>query len=434
MRLDTLNLGSVHDLSRGTHLAAEQLRAAVIRRTDELNAGTAADRPVFILQHNSAQTFIDLLATWELGSCAIALDPKGPNLEKLQQQILELQFPKEARLGLITSGTTAAPRLIVHSEQALRAKMNGLINAIPISDIERSFCALPTFFGHGLVCNSLFPLLSGQTLYIADSFSPYAVGELDRWIEKFDITFLSTTPATWSLIEGFANPLKKPSLRRIHCASAPMTAARLQQIKNWCPTARVWNVYGLTEFLGWVSGHEIQSEADAQWIGRGWNVQMDLNPQNDEIQLRGSSALSFWCDLNDHPVWREPDTYWSTRDRGQRESNGEFRWLGRMDFLINKGGLKIQPEEVEAAAAEVRGINAVACVASEDDLWGQKITLFVTTRHQSDFSESKLREHLAQRLSAYKIPDAIRWIEDIPITNRGKVDRRALLDLGRVPF
>lgn len=432
MRLSSYQLGSLTEISSSRTWTPERLRTAIDTRARELSSfGLKERRSLLIERQNSIEFFVDFLACLSIGACAIPCDARLPQSRR-QDLARELgpfaissaqgalimgpnpDRPRDAAFVLLTSGTSGKAKEIPHGFDGLHAKMESLAKAIPADDIARTLCALPTFFGHGLVCNSLFPLLTGKHLFIADPFMPALISELDEVIEREKITFFSTTPVIWSWVEQFAVSKPKPSLRRVHCASAPLDEKKISAMAAWAPIATLWNVYGLTEFQGWVSLNRIEPGVAVNDIGRPWDAESDVDTATGELMLRApyqSPSLPGW---------------YRTGDLVERDSRGHFLLKGRGDFVINKGGLKIQPEEIEALLATCPLVAETGCFAFADEALGQKIGLAVVPRDSAVFTREALLKWIAERAAAYKVPDRIDIWERLPRSSRGKLDRHAI--------
>ena len=115
--------------------------------------------------------------------------------------------------------------------------------------------------------------------------------------------------------------------------------------------------------------------------------------------------------------------YVHTNDLGYTDETGRVFLLGRADDVVNVGGRKIAPGEVEEEAKRCPGVADCACVGVPDALSGEALALFYEGGH---LEEKTLREHLRAALEPYKLPSRIVWMEALPRTYNGKLDRKKL--------
>ena len=199
--------------------------------------------PVFIHYGNTMEFFVDLLAVWLLGGCVIPIDPQmsryevenlaraaaprfslwlGPpdeptagalagmgirildtseipeaaspgSLEKLAGNFVALDDPGPDPVHLRHNGGIPRESCIPH--RSLRARWNGLRQALGTETFRRTLCLLPTHLGHGLICNCLFPWFSGQDLFILPPFRPETIIHLGTVLDNNEITFMSSVPS-----------------------------------------------------------------------------------------------------------------------------------------------------------------------------------------------------------------------------------------------
>ena len=252
-------------------------------------AGVERGDRVFLHHGNTLEFFPDLLAVWCLGACAVPIDGRLTPFEvatladagRPKVSILGQSADAEvaARLGslgievidaacagampssataaprlhldddalvLFTSGTTGNPKGVVHTHRSLRARWTSLRDALGTDAFARTLCLLPTHFGHGLICNCLYPWLSGSTLHILPPYRADLLAELGGLLDEHRITFMSSVPPVWRLALKLSAPPKLRSLQRVFCGSAPLSAALWQSVQQWSGTSAVFNASGIT--------------------------------------------------------------------------------------------------------------------------------------------------------------------------------------------
>jgi acyl-CoA synthetase (AMP-forming)/AMP-acid ligase II len=218
---------------------------------------------------------------------------------------------------------------------------------------------LPTNFGHGLICNCLFPWLFGQTLHILPPFRADLLLQLGTLIDRFKITFMSSVPTVWRLALKTAKPPEHASLTRVCCGSAPLSATLWRGIQEWTGTKDVINAYGITETGSWLAGTTVTDPSPEDGlIGEAWGGVLTILPSADTNQ---PPALAVPCKPNEEGyVWvqtpalmrgyfRRDDLtaqvvsqgWFSTGDRGFIDDRGYLYLRGRVRDEINKSGQKI---------------------------------------------------------------------------------------------
>ena len=309
-----LDIGNLAEPVSGRAWTRQEIHGQVARRVARFQReGLARGDRVFLPFGNTLEFFAELLAIWKMGACAVPIDarltafeiktlvaaamPKLAVIDKLTEAVVtqalaEAGVPafettaagsEEAQAGLsqldddalilFTSGSTGAPKGVVHTHRSLRARWMGLRDSIGVEPFARTLCLLPTHFGHGLICNCLFPWLSGQDLFITPPFKPDIIMRLGKLLDDNKITFMSSVPAIWKLALKLSKPPQAKTLQRVHCGSAPLSAHAWNEIRNWTGTRQVCNAYGITETGSWVAGlSDADCDAEDGLIGEGWGA------------------------------------------------------------------------------------------------------------------------------------------------------------------
>jgi len=466
MRLTTL--GSITDIARQATWSPADLAAAIAARRGPLHRlGAGPGGRVLIAHGGTPAFFADLLATWSLGAAAICADPgltapelatlvdfarpvavlvrDGAVVPALPVPVVDLALEPagdapdtgggaldDPALILFTSGTTGDPKGVVHGFRSILARV-ALNRHVIGPALARSLCVLPTHFGHGLIGNALTPLLGGDHLFVGAGGALQAAGALGQIVEAHDIGFMSSVPSFWKLALRLAKPPARP-LARVHVGSAPLAAELWEAICAWSGTRDVVNCYGITETANWIGGASARDHTPADGlVGRVWGgsaiaVDADGRPAAEgEIWVQTPSLMAGYLDRPDLTAAVLRGGWFATGDTG-RIDDGVIRLTGRSKDEINRGGLKVQPAEIDLLVERHPDIAEACCFAIPDPASGEAVAVAVRLAPGAAGDTAQLRAWCAARIRREAVPE--RWfvIDEIPKTDRGKIRRATVRD------
>jgi acyl-CoA synthetase (AMP-forming)/AMP-acid ligase II len=468
-------------------VARETGRRAVRYRQEGVTAGD----PVFLLHGNRLEFFADLLALWSLGACAIPIDARltpfeiatlaaaaaprfaladggldAPILAALWDSGAVLIDGKEGAAGpvpprpsssgasdpdgaalvLFTSGTTGQPKGVVHTHRSLQARWADLRTVLGVGPFRRTLCLLPTHFGHGLICNCLYPWLSGCDLLVLPPFQADLIMQLGTIIDEHDVTFMSSVPAMWHLALKMAQPPRRESLERVICGSAPLSARLWGRIQEWSGTRDVLNAYGITETASWVAGTTVPAIVPEDGlIGVGWGADIRILQSNTTatapggavetargqvgyVWLRTPALMRGYLGRDDLTAAAVRDGWLSTSDLGFVDERGYLFLTGREREEVNRGGLKIYPGDVDAVAERHGAVIDVCAFAFEHPTSGQELGIALVMSRRDPGTLRSLYDLMAAHLAPHQLPQRWFLMDAIPRSSLGKVNRHAVAD------
>ncbi|MFQ5955287.1 MAG: class I adenylate-forming enzyme family protein [Kiloniellales bacterium] len=465
-------LGSITWWQTGETTSADELRAGAARTAALMRQhGVGRGATVLIVHDAGPRFFADLFGVWNTGASAACLNPnlaadelrnitrwvkpaallatantripEGLDVPVLDTEAGAAEAPEpgpggegdDPALILFTSGTTGTPKGVVLSFRALTARIALNQDHIPRAAMRRTLCVLPTHFGHGLIGNCLTPLLAGHDLMIAPGTNLEVTGNLGRLIDDERITFMSSVPALWRRVLPVAEPPHGGTLERVHVGSAPLSAELWKRIMAWASTRDVVNMYGITEAANWIGG---ASAADGEpkdgFIGRAWGGAMAVRTAAGEVVRQGSGELLVRSPSLFKEYHRMPDAtaaafqdgWFRTGDSGRIEADGSAFLTGRIKSEINRGGLKVHPEDIDLLLERHPAVREACAFAIPDPVEGETIGMAVSLMDGTRVDARALRRWCAERLAIEKVP--VKWfrIETIPRTDRGKLNRDAV--------
>ena len=293
---------------------------------------------------------------------------------------------------------------------------------------------MPTHFGHGLIGNSLTPLLGGGDLHLLTDPGLAGAARLGATVSEHGITFLSSTPALWRIALR-ASPPPRPVLGRIGVGSAPVSPALIQAIIDWSGTDDVWNMYGMTETANWAAGSSARDRPPEDGlVGRMWGgeaaIRLDdgaIAPHGSgEIVVRTPSVMAGYYRRADLTQEAFCDGWYRTGDSGEVSRNGLIRLTGRIKDEINRAGAKVIPEEIDRLLEEHQDVSEACAFAIADPVAGEIVGVAVQPTDGADVDTAALEKWCRERIRRICVPE--RWfvLPELPRTARGKLSRDAV--------
>lgn len=485
--IHTQSLGPITDAVTGEYWTPEDLQHKVAERASALlnKHGIGPGSRVVILHSNSPAFFADLFAIWTAGACAACADPsmgvadyeslistvrpdliitqgglpaklatfrstvtsvESANVVSGDAATFRTPLPDDPALILFTSGSTGLPKGVVHTFRTLASKWKMLERFVPLEVCETTLCALPTHFGHGLICNSLYPLVNGKHLVIMPKPDVQLATRLGPIIDQHAVTFMSSVPAIWRMALRLSKRPTEKSLQQVHIGSAPLSADLWRAVAEWTGTSRVWNTYGITEVGSWVAGPVDNPSPQPRdgFVGRGWGSEILVAPdgadpaspsgfqavpegQTGHVWLRTPDLMANYLGLPDETNDVVRGVWFKTGDIGSMEK-GQLILAGRVRNEINKGGIKISPEEIDLTLEQHPAVMEACTFARPDPMLGEDIGVCIVLGDSEAVGKDELAKWVARHLSDAKVPRHWYFVDEIPKTSRGKVNRRAVAD------
>lgn len=345
------------------------------------------------------------------------------------------QFPNGDNIAdiLFTTGTTGLPKgvpLTFKNEAAAAKNINTFIGNNS-SDIELLALPISHSFGLGRLrcCLSI-----GATIIIIGGFTN--VKKLFRTMEEQHVTGFTMVPASWRYLNKFSgNKLGEYAnqLRYVEMGSAYFSAEEKRQLADLLPNTRVCMHYGLTEASrsAFLEFHQDKDYLDS--VGKPspnteieiFDEQGNVVPKGTEGELcvKGEHVMQGY--LNHQKTDDFFDSYFRTGDWGYKDAEGYIYLKSRKKELINVGGKKVSPIEVEEQIIHVEGVADCACIGVPDPegILGEVVKACVVRNPQSDITFDSIIADLQGKLESYKMPAIYQWVDEIPKTQNGKIQR-----------
>ena len=467
--IDYQSIKSIQSLRSKISLTGDQIKDEVNRKVSILySLGIRKNDKVMICHGGEPRFFTDLFAVWEIGCCAVCINPKT-TLNEIQN-IYQFIKPKvlliddsstfrelpyncqdladdynvnlkdftetghnnmdDDALILFTSGTTGIPKGVVHTFNTISNRLKLNLSVMPSNEIINTLCLLPMHFGHGLIGNCLTPLASGSNLFLLNNMDLREASSLGDFINDNKVSFFSSVPSLWKLILRLAKSPNLGTLKRIHVGSAPLSANLWKEIIAWSGVNNVVNMYGITETANWIAGASADEYKIADGlVGKMWGGEAYIQDDNGNISTKGHgsiliktpSLMNRYYNLPEITSETIKDGFYDTGDIGSIDDDKAIMITGRKKFEINRAGIKINPEDIDLLLEGHSNIEESCAFAVPDEIYGEVVG--VAVKLKSDIEISELKQWCSERILADKIPSKWYIVPEILKNDRGKVDR-----------
>lgn len=338
-----------------------------------------------------------------------------------------VRSPAASDVALIvgTSGTTAEPKLVPVTHQTLAAAGRMCSRMVGLNAGDRLLMlATP---GVGLFCVSFVPFWTGGAVVIPEDQAghPRAAGQAG-----IEPTWAAGAPGRLAQVARTMPPSasSETSFRFVLSAGAPATEETAEAISQGFGAPRT-NLYGASESFSMAyDGRPGAPLRIAALAGDG--VVEASAGEPGEVQASGDMVFPGY--LDDPALTAAAftsDGWYRTGDLGRINPDGRLELLGRLSEIINRGGLKIAPSEIEAALLGCPGVAEAIAFAVPDPALGEVPALAVTPIEGSGLTARQVRRHLLGRLQADKTPTLVFLLDRMPVTDAGKISRRELAAL-----
>ncbi|KAL2170340.1 hypothetical protein VTG60DRAFT_4926 [Thermothelomyces hinnuleus] len=387
----------------------------------------------------AAQKFNAAIAEcyWDAAKKEVALDVKelGQLQGKPKQPVLTPQ-PDDIALVLHTSGTTSRPKVVPLSHRNLTRTMHNIQQTYQLTPSDRTMLVMPLFHVHGLLCGLLAPLLSGGSMIVPTKFS---ASDFWRDFITHKANWYTAVPTIHQILLKNPAPSPLPSIRFIRSCSSPLSPTVFHALEKTF-NAPVLEAYAMTEAAHQMTSNPLPSVGRRKpgTVGLGQGVEVVIldeagNPvsqgKEGEICIRGENVTSGY--LNNpsaNAAAFTKDGYFRTGDQGKKDADGYVIITGRIKELINKGGEKISPIELDNVLTRHPSVSEAVSFAIPDEIYGQDIGVAVVLKPGVRLSEGELKSWVAEKLAKFKIPKKVYFTDVMPKTATGKIQRRIVAE------
>jgi len=394
---------------------------------------------IVIVEPNSSNEVVGVAKNLNIPVCEMKIkkdDPSGLfNLFDIES---EYQLPEENDEGLVlhTSGTTSRPKIVPLTNKNIYSSAENISKSLNLSEADHCLNIMPLFHIHGLIAILAASIRSGASICASNGFNALKFLELAK-SEK--ITWYSGVPTMHQAIllraEKNLELAKNLNLRLIRSSSASLPPAVFEKL-NSVFGCSVIEAYGMTEATHQMTSNPLPPKKQKPgFVGIPAGPEVCIMDEKDKILDQGETGevcikgdnVTLGYDNNPEANKNSFTNGWfRTGDQGYFDQNGYLKISGRLKEIINKGGEKISPLEVDNVLMDHPLIEQAVCFGYEDKMLGEDIAAAIIVKEGKNCSETDVKTYAQEKLAKFKIPKKIFFVNEIPKGATGKLQRNVL--------
>jgi oxalate---CoA ligase len=394
------------------------------------------ESPVIAVAEKLGVPIARLVPHPERGAGSFDLEFAAKPGESTAQRNMRSTTPDDIALVLHTSGTTSRPKIVPLAHKNVCTSAASVRDAVGLTASDRGLVIMPLFHIHGLIASLLAPLSAGGEVSCSTGFNAL---KFFQWLAEVRPTWYTGVPTMHQAILMRAakndEAIREHRLRLIRSSSSslpPTVIAELERVFG----VPVVEAYGMTE-----AAHQMASNPMPPGTRKPGTVGPSAGPQirivdtsgqtvpngtPGEIVIRGANVMK---EYENNPTANADgfyDGWFRTGDQGVMDDDGYVTITGRLKEIINRGGEKISPREVDEVIMEHPAVHQCVTFAMPHDMLGEDVAAAVVLRQGAQASDRELRDFASERMAAYKVPRKIVILTEIPLGATGKLQRIGL--------
>ncbi|APR82881.1 Fatty-acid-CoA ligase FadD7 [Minicystis rosea] len=344
----------------------------------------------------------------------------------------------DVALVLHTSGTTARPKIVPITQANLCASARHIGAALALVPGDVCLNIMPLFHIHGLVAAVLSSLAAGASVWCSPGFNAL---KFFGWLDEVKPSWYTAVPTMHQAILARAprnaESVAQSRLRLVRSSSASLPPPVMRALEDLfrCP---VIEAYGMTE-----AAHQMASNPLPPRARKPGSVGVAAGPEIaimdgegailpagaiGEVVIRGPNVVAGYENNPEANLKSFTAGWFRTGDQGKLDEEGYLHLTGRLKELINRGGEKVSPLEIDAVLLEHPAVQQAVTFGIPHDKLGEEVGAAVVLRPDASVGERELRDFAAARLAAFKVPRKIVFLNEIPKGPTGKLQRIGLAE------
>ncbi len=412
----------------GENVTYSRLFSLVTCRATRLKEeGICEGKIVPLVASRSVDYLVNYFAIHIVGAVAVPLEENIPDelFNDISERLSVCAVPNGTADILFTTGTTGKSKGVIISHLAIMADAENLI-------FSQQFCHDNVFIisgplNHVGCLTKVYPIIMlGGTLYLISGMK-----NIDDFFFALDYpcnkmaTFL--VPASIRILLQFSKERLAEYAEKIdfiETGAAPMSRSDMLKICEILPNSRLYNTYASTE-TGIIATYNYNDgRCISGCLGKPMKHSRFFITEEGTIACQGDTLMSGYAGDEQMTVSILRDNTIFTSDYGEIDSEGMLRLLGRKDDVINVGGFKVAPSEVEEVVLALPEVKDCICISASHPIMGNVLKLLVVLNNGYELDKKKIAIYIKSKLESYKIPMVYQAVEAIQRTFNGKINRK----------
>lgn len=347
-----------------------------------------------------------------------------------------LAQPDDVALILHTSGTTSRPKIVPLTHRNVCASARNISATLKLTPADRELHVMPLFHIHGLIAGVLAPMAVGSQIFCTPGFNAL---KFFSWMKECKPTWYTAVPTMHQTIlsraPGNMDVIKANPLRFIRSSSSSMPPQVIVELEKVFQAPLIES-YGMTEAAHQMSSNPLPPAKRVPGsVGIAAGPEVGIMDQEGkllpagaigEIVIRGENVTAGYENNDKANAEAFTNGWFRTGDQGTLTEDGYLSLTGRLKEIINRGGEKVSPREVDEVLMDHPAVLQVVTFAMPHAKLGEDVAAAVVLREGHTVTERELREFAATKLADFKVPKKILFLAEIPKGATGKLQRIGL--------
>ncbi|MEO5845436.1 MAG: acyl--CoA ligase [Caldimonas sp.] len=379
---------------------------------------------------------VDLVVDAGTPAGSFRLEPRGNGAALSPAASAGWSAPDDTAMVLHTSGTTSRPKIVPLSVANLCASAHHIRTSLALAPGDVGLNVMPLFHIHGLIAGVLAPIAAGTSVYCTPGFNAL---RFFAWMDDARPTWYTAVPtmhqAIVSRARGNAEVIARHPLRFMRSSSSSMPPQVIKELEA-AFGAPLIEAYGMTE-----ATHQMASNPLPPAPRKPGSVGLPAGPEiaimgtagellaagaTGEIVIRGANVTAGYENNDAANAEGFRDGWFRTGDQGVQDGEGYLTITGRLKEIINRGGEKVSPREIDEILMDHPAVAQVVCFGMPHPKLGEEVAAVVVLRPGSAATDRELQAFVATRVADYKVPKKILFLDEIPKGATGKLQRIGL--------